>query len=66
MERDALSSRTTERPLQLALVRETGLHEAFEKRMRLVRLALEFRMILAGQEVRVIPQLDQLRERPIR
>ncbi len=38
----------------LALVREARLDEAFEKRMRLVRLALEFRVILAGEEVRVI------------
>ena len=42
----------------LALVRETGLDEAFEKRVRLVRPALEFRMILAGEEERMIPQLD--------
>ena len=50
----------------LALVREAGLDEAFEKGVRLVRFALEFRMILAGQEIRVIPQLDQFRERAVR
>ena len=49
-----------------ALMSEAGLNEAFEKRMRLVRLALKFRMILAGEKVGVILQLDQLRERAIR
>ncbi len=50
----------------LALVRETRLHEALEERVRLVRTALEFRMILTREEVRMIPQLDQLRERAVR
>ena len=49
-----------------ALVRQARLHEAFEERVRLVRLALEFRVILAGEEVGVIPQLDQLGERAVR
>ncbi len=46
-------------------MRQTGLNKASEKRMRLVRFALEFRMILAGQKVRMIPQLNQLGERAV-
>ena len=34
----------------LALVREAGANEAAEERVRLVRFALEFRVILAGEE----------------
>ena len=33
---------------------ETGLNKASEERMRPVRLALKFRVILAGEKVRVI------------
>ena len=33
-----------------------------EQRMRLVRFALEFRVILAGEKIRMIAQLDQFRE----
>jgi hypothetical protein len=44
---------------------QTGLNESSEKRMRLVWLALKLRMILAGEEVRVIAQFNQLRERAI-
>ena len=43
---------------RLSLVREAGLNEAFEQGMRLVRSALELRMILAGEKVRVIAQFD--------
>jgi hypothetical protein len=42
------------------------LNEAFEERVRLVRFALEFRMVLAGEEIRVIAQLDQLGQRTVR
>ena len=49
-----------------ALMRQAGLNESLEKRMRLVRLALEFRVILAGEKIGVIPQLDQFRERSVR
>ena len=41
-----------------ALVRKTGLDEAFEERVWIVGPALEFGVILAGEEVRVIAQLD--------
>jgi hypothetical protein len=46
-------------------VSETGLNEAFEERVWLIRLALELGVILAGEEVRVVLQLDQLRERAV-
>ena len=49
----------------LALMRQAGANETSEKRVRLVRFALEFRMILAGEEKRVVAQLDQLRERAV-
>jgi hypothetical protein len=39
-------------------MRKTRLNESFEKRMRFVRLALKLRMILAGEEVRVIAQFN--------
>jgi len=42
-------------------MRKTRPDKAFEKRMWFVRLALKLRMILAGKEVRVIAQLNQLR-----
>ena len=45
-------------PRALALVREGGLNEPFEERVRLIRLALKLGMILAGQEVGMIAQLD--------
>ena len=44
---------------------KTRLNKSFKKRMRFVRLALKLRMILAGEEVRVIPQFNQLRERTV-
>src|SRR5712691_5937430 len=47
-------------------MREASADEAAEKWMRLVRLALEFGVILAGEKKWVIPQLNQLRERSIR
>ena len=62
--------RTKERiPLKelaiLTLVREAGANKSAEQRVRFVRLALEFRMILAGEEKRVAAQLDQFRERTV-
>jgi len=42
----------------LALMREAGADEAAEERMRLVRFALEFGVILASEEEGVIAQLD--------
>jgi hypothetical protein len=47
-------------------MRKTRLNKSSEKRMRLVRLALEFGVILARQKIRVIAQLDQFGERAIR
>src|SRR5438067_10533749 len=49
----------------LSLMRETRLDETFEKRMRLVRLALKLGVILAGEKVRMVAQLNQLRERSV-
>ena len=49
----------------LTLVREAGANKSAEQRVRLVRLALEFRMILTGEEKRVVAQLDQFRERTV-
>ena len=46
-------------------MRQAGLDEALEERMRLVRLALKFGVILAGEKVRMIAQLDQFSERAI-
>ena len=43
-------------------MREAGLDKAFEERMRLVRFALELGVILAGQKIRMVLQLDQFRE----
>jgi hypothetical protein len=45
-------------PRTLALVRQSGLNEPFEERVRLIRFALKLGMILAGQEVGMIAQLD--------
>ena len=39
---------------------QAGFDEAFEKRVGFVRFALEFRVILAREKIRVIAQLDQL------
>jgi len=39
--------------------------KSFEKRMRFVRLALEFRVILATNEIRVITKLDQFGQRSV-
>jgi hypothetical protein len=41
-------------------------NKAFEERVRLVRFALKFRVILAADEIRVIAKLDQFRERAVR
>ena len=57
---DGLSER------RLPFMRQAGFDEAFEKRVRLVWLALKFRVILAGEKIGVIAQLDQLRERAVR
>ena len=38
----------------LALVREAGANKSAEKRVRFVRLALEFRVVLAGEEKRMV------------
>ena len=43
-------------------MRQTGLNESFEERMRLVGLALKFRMILASEKIRMIAQLYQFRQ----
>src|SRR5580700_2150824 len=48
------------------LIIETRLNESFEKRMRFVRLALEFRVILATHKIGMITKLDQLGQRPVR
>jgi len=45
---------------------ETRLNEPFEKRMRFVRLALKFGMILATNEIGMITKLDQLGQRFVR
>jgi len=47
-------------------VGEAGLNKSFEKGMWFVRFALKLGMILAGDEIRMVAQLDQLRERAIR
>src|SRR5437764_14431310 len=47
-------------------VGKRGLDKAPEQRMRFVWLALKFGMVLAGDEVRVIAQFDNFRERTIR
>jgi hypothetical protein len=46
-------------------MREAGLNKAFEKGMGFVRFALKLGMILAGDEIRMVAQLDQLRERAV-
>src|SRR5437762_1823999 len=50
----------------LRIERKTGLNETFEERVRLVRFALKFRVILAADEIRMIPKLNQFRQRAIR
>src|SRR6266550_3310088 len=50
----------------LRIERKTGLNETFEERVRLVRFALKFRVILAADEIRMIPKLNQFRQRGIR
>ena len=42
----------------MILEREAGLNKAFEEWMRFVRFALEFRVILAADKIRVITKLD--------
>jgi hypothetical protein len=49
-----------------SLSRQTCLDESFEQRVRLVRFALKFGMILAADKIRMIAQLDQFSERVIR
>jgi hypothetical protein len=44
------------------LIGEARLDESVEKRVRLVRLALKFGMILTGEEIRMIAQFDQFGE----
>src|SRR5262249_16753594 len=48
------------------LIFETGVNESLEKWMRSIRFALEFRVILATNEIRVITKLDQLGQRSVR
>ena len=45
---------------------EASLNESFEERVRLVRFALKLGVILAGKEIRMIAQLDQLGQRAVR
>jgi len=45
-------------PKSLALTCQRRLNKAFEERMRLIRFALKLGMILAGQKVGMIAQLD--------
>jgi hypothetical protein len=40
------------------LVRETGLNESLEKRVRFVWLALKLRVILAGEKVWMVAELN--------
>jgi len=42
------------------------LNETFEEGMRFVRLALKFGMVLAADEIRMIPELNQFRECTVR
>ena len=44
----------------LLLSSEAGFDEAFEEGMRAIGLALKFRMILTGEEPRMIAQFNQL------
>ena len=53
------------RTLLLALMRQCSLNKAFEQRVRLVRFALKFGVILASQKIGVISQLNQLGERAV-
>ena len=46
-------------------MRQCSLDKPFEQRVRLVRFALKFGVILASQKIGVISQLDQLGERAI-
>src|SRR5205085_11795142 len=62
---EVLRSAQDDKCAVLTLMRETGANEAAEERMRFVRFALEFRMILAGEEEWMVAQLDQLSERAI-
>src|SRR5581483_7733870 len=49
-----------------ALIFETRMDKTFKKRMRFVRFALEFRVILATHEIGMIAELDQLGQRSVR
>jgi hypothetical protein len=42
------------------------MNESFEKRMRFVRLALEFRVILAANKIGMVTKLDQLGQCSVR
>src|SRR5205807_4215465 len=48
-----------------SLSRQACLNKSFEERVRFVWFALEFGMILAADEIRVIAQLNQFGERAI-
>src|SRR5206468_4754759 len=48
-----------------SLSREACLNKYFEERVRFVWFALEFGMVLAADEIRVIAQLNQFGERAI-
>ena len=61
----AIMDRLRARRLLEPLMRQAGLNESLEERMRLVRFALKFGVILAGEEIRMIAQLDQFRERAV-
>src|SRR5260370_26243079 len=52
--------------LTVRIKRETGLNETFEKRMRFVRFALKFRVVLATDEIRMIAKFNQFGQRTVR
>src|SRR6478672_3414583 len=54
-----------DRTVLLALMRQCSLDKPFEQRVRLVRFALKFGVILASQKIGMISQLNQLGERAI-
>src|SRR4029453_15353784 len=54
------------RAARTTLIIETSLNESFEKRMRFVRLALKFRVILATNKIGMITKIDQLGQRSVR
>jgi len=64
-EKSFATLRMTIQEWNLTLVCQCRLNKAFEERVRLIRFALKLGMILAGQEVGMIAQLDQFGERTI-